>query len=74
METDGGVTGYGLDGTDSPPAARELINREIAPLLIGKDPLATERHWYDQLLKLGRRPAPGPCGERSGYRAVGYKR
>jgi len=46
-ETDGGVTGYGLTGPIQRFAARELINREIAPLLVGKDPLATERHWYD---------------------------
>src|SRR5262245_27273275 len=47
VETDGGVTGYGLTGPIQRFAARELINREIAPLLVGKDPLATERLWYD---------------------------
>ena len=44
IETDGGVTGYALTGPIQRFAARELINREIAPPLIGNDPLAKERH------------------------------
>src|SRR4029434_247964 len=46
VETDGGVNGYGLTGPIQRFAARELINREMAPLLIGKDALATEPPWY----------------------------
>ena len=59
VETDGGVTGYGLTGPIQRFAARELINREIAPLLIGKDPLATERHWYDLFYRLNPRAQTG---------------
>src|SRR6266542_3484182 len=58
-ETDGGVTGYGLTGPIQRFAARELINREIAPLLVGKDPLATERHWYDLFYRLNPRAQTG---------------
>jgi L-alanine-DL-glutamate epimerase-like enolase superfamily enzyme len=47
METDAGVTGYGLTGPIQRFAVKELINKEIVPLLAGKDPLATERHWHD---------------------------
>src|SRR5438132_3693570 len=59
VETDGGVTGYGLTGPIQRFAARELINREIAPLLVGKDPLATERHWYDLFYRLNPRAQTG---------------
>ena len=59
VETDGGVTGYGLTGPIQRFAARELINREIAPLLLGKDPLATERHWYDLFYRLNPRAQTG---------------
>ena len=59
VETDGGVTGYGLTGPIQRFAARELINREIAPLLIDKDPLATERHWYDLFYRLNPRAQTG---------------
>ena len=38
VETDAGVTGYGLTGPIQRFAVREFINREIAPLLIDKDP------------------------------------
>ena len=76
VETDGGVTGYGLTGPIQRFAARELINREIAPLLVGKDPLATERHWYDLFL-----PAQSTCAnrclvlrcQRGGHRPVGHQ-
>src|SRR5207245_8408975 len=59
VETDGGVTGYGLTGPIQRFAARELINREIAPLLLGKDPLLTERRWYDLFYPLNPRAPTG---------------
>lgn len=52
VETDAGVIGYGLTGPIQRFAVRDLINREIAPLLVGKDPLTTERHWYDLFYRL----------------------
>ena len=75
METDGGVTGYGLTGPIQRFAARELINREIAPLLVGKDPLATERHWYDLFYRLNPRAQTGAwssADQRGGYCALGH--
>src|SRR5207247_11085621 len=55
VETDGGVTEYGLTGPIQRFAARELINHEIAPLLGRKDPLATERDWYALFYQLNPR-------------------
>lgn len=46
VETDTGVTGYGLTGAIQQNAVREHINSELAPLIIGEDPLANERLWH----------------------------
>jgi len=59
VETDGGLTGYGMTGPIQRFAVRELINREIAPLLVGTDPFATERHWYDLFYRLNPRAQTG---------------
>lgn len=59
VETDGGVAGYGLTGPIQRFAVRELINREIAPLLAGRDPLVTERHWHDCFARLNPRAQTG---------------
>ena len=59
VETSAGVTGYGLTGPIQRFAVKELINREIAPLLTGKDPLATERHWHDLFYRLNPRSQTG---------------
>ena len=59
VETDASVTGYGLTGPIQRFAVRELISKEIAPLLIGKDPLATERHWHDLFYRLNPRAQTG---------------
>jgi L-alanine-DL-glutamate epimerase-like enolase superfamily enzyme len=45
VETDQGVTGYGLTRGSQRFAVKEFINREIAPFLKGKNPLETERIW-----------------------------
>jgi L-alanine-DL-glutamate epimerase-like enolase superfamily enzyme len=50
VETDQGVTGYGLTRGSLRFALREFINREVAPFLSGKNPLETERIWH-QLYK-----------------------
>jgi L-alanine-DL-glutamate epimerase-like enolase superfamily enzyme len=44
IETDAGIIGYGEAGVPS-TAARARVNM-MAPLLIGQDPLAIERHFY----------------------------
>ena len=43
VETDQGVTGYGLTRGAQRFGLREFINRELAPFLRGKNPLETER-------------------------------
>ncbi|MDP2601328.1 MAG: mandelate racemase/muconate lactonizing enzyme family protein, partial [Deltaproteobacteria bacterium] len=43
VETDQGVSGYGLTRGAQRYGMREFINREVAPFLRGKNPLETER-------------------------------
>src|SRR5205809_7664360 len=47
VETDQGITGYGLTRAAQRFGAKEFINRELAPFLRGKNPLETERVWND---------------------------
>src|SRR5436190_1837887 len=42
--TDEGVSGFGFGMARCAPIA-EVIERNLKPLLIGKDPLMTEQHW-----------------------------
>jgi L-rhamnonate dehydratase len=55
VETDSGLTGYGWTGPLQRLATRELINGHIAPMLVGRDPLPTERHWHDLFRELNPR-------------------
>ena len=50
VETDQGVSGYGLTRGAQRYGMREFINREVSPFLRGKNPLETERIWL-QLFK-----------------------
>lgn len=59
VETDVGLRGHGLTGPIQRFAVREFINTEIAPLLLGKDPLPTERHWADLFSRLNPRAQTG---------------
>jgi L-rhamnonate dehydratase len=45
VETDAGISGYGLTRGSQRYGLREFINREVAPFLRGKNPLETERIW-----------------------------
>jgi D-galactarolactone cycloisomerase len=47
IETDSGITGIGEAGTGGgPPAVTQaVVEKELAPLLIGEDPLLIEGHW-----------------------------
>ena len=45
VETDQGVTGYGLTRAAQRHGAKEFINREAGPFLKDKNPLETERVW-----------------------------
>lgn len=59
VETDGGLTGYGITGPIQRFAVREFVNREAGPMLVGKDPLATERLWHDWFSRLNPRAQTG---------------
>ncbi len=59
VETDEGITGYGITGPIQRHAVRELINREIAPRVIGADPFETERIWQDLYIELNPRSQTG---------------
>ena len=47
VETDQGITGYGLTRAAQRYGAKEFINREVAPFLRGKNPVETERIWHE---------------------------
>ena len=51
--TDEGVSGFGFGMARYAPIA-EVIERNLKPLLIGKDPLMTEQHW-DRMYNLNLR-------------------
>lgn len=59
VETDAGLAGYGVTGGIQWTATRELVNREMAPLLLGQDPLPTERHWQELYRRLNPRAQTG---------------
>lgn len=46
IETDEGLTGYGLTGGIQRFGVKEFINRELAPFLKGENPLETEALWH----------------------------
>ena len=45
VDTDEGITGYGLTGGIQRFGVRELINKELGPLLKNRNPLETENLW-----------------------------
>lgn len=62
VETDEGITGYGeADCAGGPPEVTAcIVERELAPLVIGMDPLCAEQIWfkmYDQTMIHGRKGA-----------------
>ena len=59
VETDDGTIGYGISGPIQRHAVRELINREAAPILAGKDPFETERIWQELSVDLNPRSQTG---------------
>jgi L-alanine-DL-glutamate epimerase-like enolase superfamily enzyme len=59
VETDIGVTGYGLTRGSQRFALKEFINREAAPFLRGKNPLESERIWNDLLKQFNARAQTG---------------
>lgn len=59
VETDAGITGYGLTSKVQWFGVRELINREMAPLLVGLNPLETEKIWHALQQQLNKRVQTG---------------
>ena len=47
VNTDQGISGYGLTRAAQRHGAKEFINREAAPFLRGKNPVETERIWHE---------------------------
>jgi L-rhamnonate dehydratase len=45
VETDSGIVGHGLGAITRETVLAEIVNRVIAPAIIGDDPLAHERIW-----------------------------
>ena len=58
VETDDGITGYGITGGIQRTGTREFINREAGPALIGQNPLETTRCWAE-LARLNPREQTG---------------
>jgi len=59
IDTEEGIVGYGLTGGIQRFAVREFINREIEPLLKGRNPLETEALWHEMYRGLNPRSQTG---------------
>jgi L-rhamnonate dehydratase len=59
VRTDSGIVGYGLTGKRQWFAVRELINKEIAPILKSKSALRTEQIWHELQQELNPRVQTG---------------
>ncbi|MCE2403692.1 MAG: mandelate racemase/muconate lactonizing enzyme family protein [Dehalococcoidia bacterium] len=59
VETDSGVTGYGLTGHAQRFGVAEFINREAGPYLVGRDPTETERLWQELYSRFNPRSQTG---------------
>jgi L-alanine-DL-glutamate epimerase-like enolase superfamily enzyme len=59
VETDEGISGYGLTGGIQRYGVKEFINRELAPFLKDKNPLETEALWNQMYLTFNPRSQTG---------------
>ncbi|GIX49369.1 MAG: enolase [Candidatus Tectimicrobiota bacterium] len=59
VDTDQGLTGYGLTSSPMLSAVAAFINTEAAPLLAGQDPLRTERLWTQLFWSFNQRAQTG---------------
>lgn len=59
VESSDGAIGYGVAGPSLGSAVRECISRDIAPHLIGRDPLLTEALWHDLHRRVNDREQTG---------------
>ena len=59
INTDQGITGYGLTGDLQRFGVREFINRQLAPFLKGRNALETEARWQEMFLTFNPRYQTG---------------
>lgn len=59
IDTDQGITGWGLSSLTDGFALREFINAELAPFLTGKDPMNTEGLWNEMYWTFNQRSLSG---------------
>jgi len=59
LETDQGITGFGMTSQTLRFSVKEFINRELGPYITGRDPMDTERLWNDMYLKFNQRGTSG---------------
>ena len=59
VETDEGITGYGMTSQILRWSVREFINRELGPFVKGKNALDTEAIWHDAYWKFNQRGTSG---------------
>jgi L-rhamnonate dehydratase len=59
INTDEGITGYGLTGDLQRFGVREFINHQLAPFLKGKNALETEARWQEMFLTFNPRYQTG---------------
>lgn len=59
IDTDAGITGWGMTGGFLRFAIREFIQRDLAAFLVGRDPLRTEQLWHDMYWTFNQRAMTG---------------
>jgi L-alanine-DL-glutamate epimerase-like enolase superfamily enzyme len=59
VDTDRGITGYGMTGFSIQSAIAAFINQEAAGFLRGKDPILTERIWHEMFWTFNQRALTG---------------
>lgn len=59
VDTDAGITGYGLTGDLQTAAVCQFINQQLAPFLKGKSALDTEARWQEMFLTFNPRYQTG---------------
>jgi L-rhamnonate dehydratase len=59
LETDEGITGYGMTSQILRFSVKEFINRELGPFLKGKSTLDIERLWHEMYTRFNQRGTSG---------------
>jgi L-alanine-DL-glutamate epimerase-like enolase superfamily enzyme len=59
IETDDGITGYGMTGGPAPQSIAAFINHQARDLLLGQDPMLTERIWQQMFRTYNQRYLTG---------------